>query len=238
MNAPVFDLAARRAARPRDARAVIDNVVDGAATLHAEVSGWPFRYLRTPDIEGIERQLVAMQALLIELRGLVPPKACLSMRTIPEAKRWKQTGKGAAHTFVAMPHYMMESEQWGALSSHAVKLLMEFARQYKGNNNGDFSAPWSRMRRRGWRSQHTLSAAIAELIEAGFVVRTRTPNRHHVCALYAITWRAIDECDGKLEVSAERVASNAWKNAKTIPYVHMNCSPCAVVTPENTQKAA
>lgn len=160
------------------------------------------------------------------------------MKPIAEQKRTKQTGKGAPHSFVAMPHYMLESEQWGALSAHAVKLAMEFARQFKGSNNGDLSVPWSRMKRRRWRSKATLSAAIAELIEAGFVVRTRSPNRHHVCALYAITWKPIDECDGKLEVSAERVASNAWKKRE-------NCSLCGTeeyalrtLTPENTQKAA
>jgi len=160
------------------------------------------------------------------------------MREIPERKRSKLTGKGASHSFTAMPHYMLDSEQWGALSAHAVKLLMEFARQFKGSNNGDLSAPWSRMRRRGWRSKATLSAALAELIDAAFIVRTRTPSRHHVCALYGITWKPIDECDGKLEVPSERVASNGWKKRE-------NCSLCGpqeyayrTLTPENDQKAA
>ena len=72
MNAPVFDLSARRAARTRDSRAVIDNVIDSAATLHAEVCGWPFRVIRESTIAGLERQLEATQALLIELRGFVP----------------------------------------------------------------------------------------------------------------------------------------------------------------------
>ncbi|WP_347261436.1 hypothetical protein [Rudaea sp.] len=160
------------------------------------------------------------------------------MKNISEGKRWKQTGKGASHSFVAMPHHLLESEQWGALSSHAVKLAMEFARQFKGSNNGDISVPFSRMKRRGWRSHHTLKDAIDELVASGFIVRTRSPNRHHVCALYAITWQPIDECDGKLEVSAERVASNAWKNAKRLPYVPSTTAGIAVVAPENTRKAA
>lgn len=68
MSTVVYDLQARRFARPRDARAVIDNFIDGAATLHAEISGWPYRYLRESHIDGIGRQLTAMQVLLSELR--------------------------------------------------------------------------------------------------------------------------------------------------------------------------
>lgn len=72
MNAPVYDIQARRAARTRDSRTVVDNIIDGAATLHAEVCGWPFRYIREGTIAGVERQLEAMQALLVELRGFIP----------------------------------------------------------------------------------------------------------------------------------------------------------------------
>ena len=160
------------------------------------------------------------------------------MKPIPERKRAKQTGKGAIHSFVAIPHYMLESDQWGALSGHAVKLLMEFARQFRGSNNGDLSAPYSRMKRRGWRSKATLSAAIAELIEAAFVVRTRTPYRNHVCALYAITWKPIDECDGKLEAAAERVASNAWRKTEKEFAMRTHVFDMRTLTPENPQKAA
>jgi len=160
------------------------------------------------------------------------------MKPIPEWKRARQTGKGAPHSFVAIPHYMLESDQWGTLSGHAVKLLMEFARQFKGANNGDLSAPYSRMKRRGWRSKATLSSAIAELIEAGFIVRTRTPNRHHVCALFAITWKPIDECGGKLEVSSERVASNSWKKREKSSLCGPDVFDKRTLTPENTKKTA
>ena len=68
---PVFDLVARRAARTRDDRAVIDNLIAGADALAAEVHGWPFRVVREGTIAGLERQLEAMQALLIELRTYV-----------------------------------------------------------------------------------------------------------------------------------------------------------------------
>jgi len=68
----VYDLKARRAARTRDAHTIIDNLNDGAATLHAEVCGWPFRVIRESTVVGVERQLEAMQALLIEMREFIP----------------------------------------------------------------------------------------------------------------------------------------------------------------------
>jgi len=73
MTAPIYDIQARRAARTRDDRAIIDNLIAGADTLAAEVHGWPFRVVREGTIAGLERQLEAMQALLVELRGFVPP---------------------------------------------------------------------------------------------------------------------------------------------------------------------
>jgi hypothetical protein len=160
------------------------------------------------------------------------------MRVINEHKRVKQTGKGAGRSFVALPHYMLDSEAWGALSPHAVKVIVEAARQFKGDNNGDFSLPWSRMRRRGWKSKSTLSAAIHEAIEAGFLERSRFGNRNHVCALYAITWKPIDECGGKLQIPPTKVASSAWrKSEKSSLCVPSQVAMCTT-SPENEAKAA
>lgn len=72
MNAPIFDLAARRAALPRDSRSIIDNLNDGVASLYGQVSGWPVTFLRESHIVGAERSLVALRGLLIELRGHLP----------------------------------------------------------------------------------------------------------------------------------------------------------------------
>jgi len=71
MNAPVFDLAARRAQRPIDRDAIIANLADGAGSLLASFSGWPVTFLRESHIVGAERTLVALQGLLIELRAFV-----------------------------------------------------------------------------------------------------------------------------------------------------------------------
>lgn len=90
------------------------------------------------------------------------------------------------------------------MSGAALKVLLHLMRQYKPGKNGDLSAPFSDMKRKGVRSQTTLAKAITELIEARWIIRTREGrflNPGGKCALYALSWHPIDECPGKdLEV--------------------------------------
>lgn len=128
-----------------------------------------------------------------------------------EKRRRRQHGRRADHTFLALPHFILRSDEFGRLSPKAVKLLVELAGLYKGDNNGDLSAAYSVLKERGWRSAGTLADAIRELRESRFLLTTRHGGKHR-CSLYAITWWPIDECKGKLEVPSSRQASHAWKN--------------------------
>ena len=127
-------------------------------------------------------------------------------------KRAKLTGKGKDHSFLLLTHNMMDSQAWLGLSGSAVKLLLEIARQYNGFNNGDISVPISRMRKRGFNSSDVLSRCKKELIAAGLVTQTRQGGMHYP-SLFSVTWLPINECGGKLEVAAEKVASHAWKKS-------------------------
>ena len=66
------------------------------------------------------------------------------------------------------------------------------------------------MRLYGWTSKGTVDKALNELLARGFIEQTRQGGRNK-CSLYAVSWLAIDECGGKLDVSDTRVASNLWK---------------------------
>lgn len=68
----VFDLQARRIARPRDRGQIVQDIIEGTESLHAHVSGWPVTYLRESHIIGVERSLVALLGELIALRAYVP----------------------------------------------------------------------------------------------------------------------------------------------------------------------
>jgi hypothetical protein len=96
---------------------------------------------------------------------------------------------------------------------HARALLVDVAVQYYGNNNGDLSPSWTLMRKRGWKSKDTLCRALAELRHYGFLDMTRQGHLHKA-SLYAITWRPVDECRGKLDVGCgpTQVASGRWKD--------------------------
>ena len=132
-------------------------------------------------------------------------------RRIPAHKRPKHKGRQITHSFLRLPHYILESEEFAALPGNAAKLLLQVAAKFRGSNNGNLEIVWSEFRNRGWNSETTLQAARSALVDGGWLVCTRHPQKRR-CGLYAISWEPIDECEGKcLEISAERVASNAWR---------------------------
>lgn len=124
--------------------------------------------------------------------------------------RRKQTGRAESGTHLALPHAVLNSPAFHGLSSHAVRLLCDLGAQYRGFNNGDLCATWSMMAARGWKSRDTLAKALRELVETGMIEQTRQGGKN-LCSLYALTWKSIDECKGKLDVSPTRVASNLWR---------------------------
>lgn len=128
-------------------------------------------------------------------------------------RRRKATGRSAA-TYLGIPHYVFRSQEFGQLSGWELKLLVELAGKYTGYNNGDLSCAFSDLSQRGWGSTGTLWKALRGLLSAGWITRTRHGGRNR-CALYAVTWLAIDPCEGKqLEVAAEKSPSNLWQQNK------------------------
>lgn len=115
-------------------------------------------------------------------------------------------GRGGAGRYAGIPHAVMLHPDFIDLAPNAIRLLLEMARQYNGRNNGDLSAAWSLMQHRGFKSEPTLNKALHELLQRNFLVRTREGrflNPGRLCALYALTWQAIDDCPGKnLEVAS------------------------------------
>lgn len=143
--------------------------------------------------------------------------------------RVRHKSRAESGGYFALPHAVMASPNFRGLSGSAVKLLCDLGGQYRGNNNGDLSAAWRIMRKLGWRSRDTLQRALADLLEAGMIELTRQGGLHFGCNLYALTWHAIDECDGKLDVPATRVPSSLWRP----PSEKQNASPKSVsVKPE------
>lgn len=119
--------------------------------------------------------------------------------------RQKHKGRRESGNFAALPHVVIDSTDFRGLSGSALKVLIGLLRQYRGSNNGDLSASFTHAKDWGIGSKTTLANALDELQTANLITRTREGRfikPGGCCALYAVTWRPIDECGGKLEVSA------------------------------------
>lgn len=128
-------------------------------------------------------------------------------------KRERSKGRQTRGSYFSIPRDVANSPRYLGLSGNAVKLLVEFACQYNGYNNGSQAAPWSRMRKRGWKSEGTLWRALNDLLAARLIVQTRQGGLH-ACSLYALTWHAIDD-NARNGVEGTNVAPGGWNDPVT-----------------------
>lgn len=132
-------------------------------------------------------------------------------------KKFKESkAKREPGGFVALPYIVIRSDVFRLLSAHAVKLLIDLLAQYRGNNNGDLCAAWRVMQPCGWRSRDTLCKAIVELRKGGWIEVSRQGGRH-VASLYAVSFFAIDDCKGKLDIKSTGSPNSLWKKNAPLP---------------------
>ena len=124
--------------------------------------------------------------------------------------RRQTKGRCESGGFARLPHKVLRHKKFINLSHRAKSLLLDFLSEFNGWNNGDFSAAWSVMEKRGWSGKSQLALAQAELEETGFVIRTRQGGLHK-CNLFGVTFYAIDDCDGKLDIPETKVPPGDWK---------------------------
>lgn len=128
--------------------------------------------------------------------------------------RLRHKGRRESGTFTRVPHALQDCANWRQCSATGIKLLLDLARQYNGRNNGDLSAALSVLRPFGWNSPDTVGNALRELRHYGFLLLTRQGGLHGP-SLYALTWYAIDDCDGKLTCAhPTNVAPGTWKEPR------------------------
>ena len=118
------------------------------------------------------------------------------------------------NSFAGIPRMVMQSDDYKNLSGNAVKLLLALCYQYRGHSNGNLTTAWSVMHEQyGFKSQDTVNRAKRQLLDAGLIIQTRTPkflNPGGQCALYALTWKNVDECSGRrLEIKPTK---KAWRD--------------------------
>ena len=134
-------------------------------------------------------------------------------------KGMKPNGRGQHYPrgFAGIPRIVLDTDDFRQLPATAKVVLFALAYQYQGNNNGDLTAAHSVIKRWGIASKTTLGNAVETLLKADLIVRTREGrflNPGGQCALYALTWQPIDECNGKLDVAATRRPPRAFSLEK------------------------
>lgn len=118
--------------------------------------------------------------------------------------------KSTVHRYAAVEHRVLDSEAFADLSFSAQSLLTLMCRQLSIDNNGHLQATHSYMQRFGF-SDRTLTRATKELVEHGFLYRTRMGGYQKGASQYAVTWLPIKKREG---LNLEWFISCAWHKWK------------------------
>lgn len=139
-------------------------------------------------------------------------------------KNWLSPERREPGGFAALPHCLLASQVYIGLSAHAVKLLNDLLAQFKGFNNGDLCLAWTIMEKRGWKSRDTLNKARQELLDCELILVSRYGDRKRP-HLYALTFFAIDECGGKLDIKATERPMSTWRLHDPLPPLKIKITP-------------
>jgi hypothetical protein len=121
-------------------------------------------------------------------------------------------GRASSGQFLALPHSLLTHFRFFQLSSTAVHMLITLGAQYNGRNNGDLCASISVLKKQGWNSNSKIRNAMDELLNEGFVIKTRQGGVLGACHLWALTFRRIDDCKKILDVQPTNSPLNYWKD--------------------------
>ncbi|MDB4431209.1 hypothetical protein N9137_02345 [Pseudomonadales bacterium] len=129
--------------------------------------------------------------------------------------RTREKCKGRANTggFQQLPKDLINHPNFFKLRHRSKALLIDLLSQYNGKNNGDLCAAMTLMKERGWTSNSSLNLALKELQYYGFIKIARQGGRN-LATLYAVTFKAVDDCGGKIDINPTRVPSFEYKATK------------------------
>lgn len=122
----------------------------------------------------------------------------------------------AGEHFAVLPDEVLVSAALVTLPHYCNVLLTAIAAQYRGTNGGDLAMTGKIAKRYGIKSRKQLNTGLKLLLEHGLIQKTKQGGKRPLGpCLYALTWRPIDACAGKLDIGPTMTASNAW--AKWLP---------------------
>jgi hypothetical protein len=117
--------------------------------------------------------------------------------------------------FAALPVELLTSDAVCTLPAYAFRVLVAFAAEYRGGNNGDLSLTWKTAQPYGITCKGLLVASISMLLERSLLIKTRQGGKKPLGpCLYALTWRPVDELRPKIEMGPTVIASHEWAKWK------------------------
>ncbi len=122
--------------------------------------------------------------------------------------------------FIALPHSVMEAPAYLRLSHPARALLLEFALQYRGDDNGRLLCSEAHLKKRGWKSNGVITRAKRELLEAGFIFQTVQGHRPNKASWYAVTWQLLDKLPGYDPDTAKTFERGAYRKINGLTPSH------------------
>jgi hypothetical protein len=158
------------------------------------------------------------------------------------SKRGQAPPKTATkHPYAAIEHRVIDSPAYANLPFSARSLLVLLARQLTKDNNGHLQASFAWCSKYGFGSEHTLRAAITELVAHGFIYRTRSHGANKAWAKYAVTWLPIKNREGLFLDSFPPCAWRDWtpeqKKSTRQKVLEQSGRKCSF-TPENPAESA
>lgn len=116
-------------------------------------------------------------------------------RTEQNRRGQSATKTTTIHRYAAIEHRVIDSPAFADLTFSAKSLLLLMARQLSRDNNGHLQAAHSYMKDFGYCDK-TLTRATKELVEHGFLYRTRMGGYQKGASQYAVTWLPIKRREG------------------------------------------
>lgn len=116
-----------------------------------------------------------------------------------------------------MPWSVLDSAAYMGLSVHARVLLIEIARQLRGDNNGSLLCSRAYMATRGWKSADMLTKCKAELLACRLLYQTVMGHRPNKASWYAVTWMGLDQLRGYDEGAEKGFVRGAYKDRALPP---------------------
>lgn len=146
-------------------------------------------------------------------------------RSAAAARKAAKAGRDGER-FEALPHKVIDSAGWRAVSPTARALLIDIIRSAP---NGSMVATDKYLRPRGWTSKGTITKCLRELLAAHLLVETRKGRLPNTAALFACTWRKLSSTNSDWDIDAGKFERGGYERPELTPR-EPNRSRTAVAT--------